>query len=50
MPRILNLAPIDYRDWHAGLITVQPWDVADGGAESRLARVKPRYRPGARHA
>jgi len=27
-----------------------PPALADGGAESRLARVRPRYRPGARHA
>jgi hypothetical protein len=25
MPRIIRLAPLDYDDWHAGLITIRPW-------------------------
>jgi hypothetical protein len=29
MPRILSLAPIDYDDWHAGLITVRAWQPLD---------------------
>jgi hypothetical protein len=28
-PHILSLRPIDYHDWHAGLITVRPRDPFD---------------------
>jgi hypothetical protein len=35
MPRILSLAPIDFRDWHGGLITVRPWQ-ALGAPEAAI--------------